>query len=177
MKRVSCACLAAAVLAGAHLTLTAAETARLRYLASVYADANGAGLNQPEGVACNGNGQVVVGDTGNNRLIRFTYADKAVCGGTEIKIPQLSAPARVQLNSKGEIYALDGSWDRFTPAERSLFTVARKLAASPIVLTDQDVDEAVKQTSPREVVQLINYVTGRALFNRITEAAALPAQG
>lgn len=107
MKKVSCACLVAAALSGAHLTLTAAEAARLRYLASVYADANGGGLNLPEGVACNGSGQVVVGDTGNNRLLRFTYVDKSVSGGTEVKIPQLSAPARVQLNSKGEIYALD----------------------------------------------------------------------
>jgi hypothetical protein len=43
------------------------------------------------------------------------------------------------------------------------------------VLTDQDVAEAVKANGPREVVQLISYVTGRAYFNRITEAAGLPA--
>ena len=74
-----------------------------------------------------------------------------------------------------QVYALDGSWESFSPAERSLFTVARKLAASPIVLTDQDVTAAVKATSAREVTQLISYVTGRAYFNRITEAAGLPA--
>jgi hypothetical protein len=56
-----------------------------------------------------------------------------------------------------------------------LFAVARKLAASPIVLTDEDVARAVRLTSAREVVQLISYVTGRASFNRITEAAGLPA--
>jgi alkylhydroperoxidase family enzyme len=77
--------------------------------------------------------------------------------------------------SDEQIYALDGSWENFTPAEQSLFTVARKLAASPIVLTDEDVAEAVRVTSPRDVVQLISYVTGRASFNRITEAAGLPA--
>jgi alkylhydroperoxidase family enzyme len=74
-----------------------------------------------------------------------------------------------------QVYSLDGSRESFSPAERSLFTVAGKLAASPIVLTDQDVDEAVQQTSARDVVQLINYVTGRAYFNRVTEAAGLPA--
>jgi alkylhydroperoxidase family enzyme len=90
-----------------------------------------------------------------------------------------TAEARQRLKQLGipdeQIYALDGSWEGFSPAERSLFTVARKLAASPIVLTDQDVAEAVKANGPREVVQLISYVTGRAYFNRITEAAGLPA--
>ena len=73
------------------------------------------------------------------------------------------------------IYALDGSWESFTPAEQSLFTVARKLAASPILLTDSDVTAAIEATSPAEVVQLISYVTNRAFFNRVTEAAGLPA--
>jgi hypothetical protein len=75
--------------------------------------------------------------------------------------------------SDDKIYKLDGSWAEFTPAERALFTVARNLAATPIVLTDSDVDKALKLTGPREVVQLISYVTGRAFFNRVTEAAAL----
>jgi hypothetical protein len=75
--------------------------------------------------------------------------------------------------SDDAIYKLDGSWKDFPPAERALFTVARKLAASPIVLTDADVAEALKLTSPREVVQLISYTTSRASFDRITEAAGL----
>lgn len=107
MKPVSVACLVAAALVMGHLQLTAASSARFRYLASVYFDEKGGGLNLPEGVACDGNGQVVVGDTGNDRLLRFTYRDKTVAGGIEIKIPQVSAPSRIQLNSKGEIYALD----------------------------------------------------------------------
>lgn len=75
--------------------------------------------------------------------------------------------------SENDVYKLDGSWDGFSPAERAMFTVARKLAASPVILTDADVDEALKQTSPRDVVQLINFVTTRAAFDRITEAAGL----
>jgi hypothetical protein len=78
--------------------------------------------------------------------------------------------------SPDRIYALDGDWSDFSAADRALFTVARKLAASPIVLTDRDVDEAVKQSGPRATVQLIDYVTGRAFFNRVTEAARLPAE-
>lgn len=72
-----------------------------------------------------------------------------------------------------QIFKLDGDWNDFTPAERALFAVARKLAASPIVLTDADVARALKETSPRDVVQLISYTTNRASFNRITEAAGL----
>jgi hypothetical protein len=75
--------------------------------------------------------------------------------------------------SDDQIYKLDGSWEDFTPAERALFRVARQLAASPIVLTDAEVAEALKLTGPREVVQLISYVTARASFDRITEAAGL----
>jgi hypothetical protein len=75
--------------------------------------------------------------------------------------------------SDEQIYQLDGSWEDFTPAEHALFTVARQLAASPIVLTDAEVAEALKRTSPRDVVQLIRYVTHRASFDRITEAAGL----
>ena len=72
-----------------------------------------------------------------------------------------------------DVKSVAGSGEEFTPAQRALFTVARKLAATPIVLTDDDVALAVKLTSPRDVVQLINYTTGRALFNRLTEAAGL----
>jgi sugar lactone lactonase YvrE len=107
MKTASIACLVAAALVAGHLRLTAAETARLRYLASVYADQKENGLTLPEGVACGGQGQFVVADTGNDRLLRFTLQDRVVTGGTEIKVPQLSAPSRVHLNSTGEIFALD----------------------------------------------------------------------
>jgi hypothetical protein len=50
---------------------------------------------------------VVVGDTGNDRLLRFVYRDKAFADGSEIKNPQVTAPARVQVNPKGELFVLD----------------------------------------------------------------------
>lgn len=107
MKTVAWAALVAAALALGCLRLTAAE-ARFRHLASIYFDEKGVGLNLPEGVACDDKGHVIVGDTGNDRLLTFTYEDKATKGGAEIKVPELSAPTRVQLASKGEILALDG---------------------------------------------------------------------
>lgn len=76
--------------------------------------------------------------------------------------------------SDDQIFKLDASWEEeFTPAECRLFALASKLAATPIVLTDDDVAEAVQLAGPRDTVQLINYVTVRAAFDRITEAAGL----
>jgi alkylhydroperoxidase family enzyme len=74
---------------------------------------------------------------------------------------------------EADIYALDGDWTKFTERERALFTLARKLASSPVVLTDADVAKAVKLAGPRDVVQLISYTTNRASFDRITEAVGL----
>jgi alkylhydroperoxidase family enzyme len=85
--------------------------------------------------------------------------------------------ARARLRALGwsddQIFQLDGPWDGFTPAERALFRAARNLAASPIVLTDDDVARAVKLAGPRDLVQTISYTTSRASFNRLTEAAGL----
>jgi alkylhydroperoxidase family enzyme len=85
--------------------------------------------------------------------------------------------ARARLKQLGqsddEMYRLDGDWADFEAADRALFTLARRLAASPVVLTDEDVARAVKSAGARDVVQLINYTTNRALFDRVTEAAGL----
>ncbi|MFM7074307.1 MAG: carboxymuconolactone decarboxylase family protein [Planctomycetota bacterium] len=85
--------------------------------------------------------------------------------------------ARDALRRKGisddEIYAMD---ETATPLERSLFRVARHLAASPVVLTDDEVADAVQLSGPRIVTQFIQYVTHRASFQRVTEAAGLPLE-
>jgi alkylhydroperoxidase family enzyme len=87
-------------------------------------------------------------------------------GRAERRLRELGVP-------KEQIDKLDGSWDEFTPAERALFTMARKLAATPITLTDDDVARALQLAGARQVVQLIDYTTGRAFFDRLTEAAGL----
>lgn len=113
MKRAASACVVAAALAVAHLGVTAAETAKFRYAASVYAAGDkDIGFNGPEAVACGANGQVVVGDTGNDRLVRLTYRDRAVSSASVLTLPELASPARLQLTTKGEIYALDGKQRR-----------------------------------------------------------------
>lgn len=75
-----------------------------------------------------------------------------------------------------QVFALDGDWAGFTTTERALFTVAKNLAASPVVLTDNEVTAAVKLAGPRDVTQLVQYVTVRASFDRITEAAGLAVE-
>jgi alkylhydroperoxidase family enzyme len=75
-----------------------------------------------------------------------------------------------------QIFALDGSWDKLPAKDRSLLVVAKKLAASPVVLTDDEVAEAVKLAGPRDVVQMVSYTTNRASFDRITEAAGLQVE-
>ncbi len=90
------------------LEVFSAETVKFKYIQSVYFDDKGGGLKQPEGVACDEKSLLVVGDTGNDRLVRYNFQEKSLKAETEIKIPQLSNPIRVQVNSKGEIFALDG---------------------------------------------------------------------
>jgi alkylhydroperoxidase family enzyme len=78
--------------------------------------------------------------------------------------------------SEDQIFALDGDWKEFSAGDRSLFQFAKHLAASPIAATDEDAATALKETSPRHLVQLINHVTACAYFNRLTEAAGLPSE-
>ena len=85
-----------------------AETVKLKYIQSVYFDDKGGNLKQPEGVACNEKSLLIVGDTENDRLLRYNFQEKSLKAGGEIKISQLSNPIRLQINSKGDIFALDG---------------------------------------------------------------------
>jgi sugar lactone lactonase YvrE len=86
----------------------AAEQVKFKQIAPIYVDGKGAGIRQPEGVACRGN-SLVVADTGNGRLLRYAIAGDTWTPGGEVVLPQLPSPIRVDVNSKGEIFALDGS--------------------------------------------------------------------
>jgi hypothetical protein len=78
--------------------------------------------------------------------------------------------------SDAQIDALDGDQAELSESDRALLTVARNLAASPVVLTDAQVAKAVELAGPRDVVQTISYTTVRSSFDRFTEAAALPVE-
>ncbi|MDZ4779329.1 MAG: hypothetical protein SGJ19_03650, partial [Planctomycetia bacterium] len=72
-----------------------------------------------------------------------------------------------------QIAALDGDQQTLEAKDQALLTFAKNLAASPVVLTDEQAAEAVKLAGPRDVVQTITYTTFRAAFDRFTEAAGL----
>jgi sugar lactone lactonase YvrE len=74
---------------------------------TIYTDAKEGPLNAPEGVACTDSGHLVVSDTGNKRLVLFSFKDGRLGGGTEVKLAQLTAPQRVQIDAKGDVFVLD----------------------------------------------------------------------
>jgi hypothetical protein len=81
---------------------------KFKYITSIYSDDQGIALEQPEGIACDQNILLIVADTGNGRLLQFTFKDGAIQLGTvEIKLDQLLYPMKTEINSRGEIYTLD----------------------------------------------------------------------
>ncbi len=86
----------------------AAGILKLKPVASGYVDAHGGGLKQPEGVAYDGKSLVVVADTGNARIVEYTFTGDGFTPLADIAVPQLPYPIRVQVDPKGTIYALDG---------------------------------------------------------------------
>ena len=81
---------------------------KFKYITSIYADDQGVGLKDPEGVACNNQDLLIAADSGNGRLLRYTFKDGAIELGTvEIKPKQLLYPVKTEINSRGEIYILD----------------------------------------------------------------------
>lgn len=80
---------------------------KLMHVVSVYLDDQQKGIRQPEGVACGSDARFVVADTGNGRLVRYTFQNGTVLAGPDIKVPQLAYPVRVQIDARGNILALD----------------------------------------------------------------------
>jgi len=101
------------VLAWAPLNATAAETLRFRHAMSLYADDQGIGLKLPQGVACAQNSILVVADTGNDRLLRYTLSDYESKPQVQVfKMPVLVYPKKIRLNRQGEIYVLNAKLGR-----------------------------------------------------------------
>jgi len=98
--------LAASLPSGA-LAVPPATPTGMRYQRTIYADSADVALKSPEGVACDDRGAVVIADTGNARLLTYRWKDGALEGGTQVKLAQLSYPVRVQIDSKGFVFALD----------------------------------------------------------------------
>jgi streptogramin lyase len=84
-----------------------AQAISLVHVASIYEDDKDRPLSQPEGVACDAQGRLVVADTGNGRLLNLTFKGKRVAGGAEVRLAQLPSPAALQLDPKGNVLVLD----------------------------------------------------------------------
>ncbi len=69
-----------------------------------------------------------------------------------------------------------GDQGKLTPKEHSLMILAKNLAASPVILTDRQVEAAIRDAGPRAVAQSVHYTAFLASFTRITEAAGLPSE-
>jgi sugar lactone lactonase YvrE len=80
---------------------------KLQHIVSVYQDLLQKGIKQPEGVACGKDSQFVVADTGNGRLVRYSFQNETLLAQTDIKVPQVTYPVRVQIDSRGDILVLD----------------------------------------------------------------------
>jgi len=85
-----------------------AEAFKFRHVISIYSDERNMALRQPEGVAGNDASDLIVADTGNGRLLRYTFENRQLASKVqEIRAPQIDYPVKLQLNSRGEIYVLD----------------------------------------------------------------------
>ncbi len=80
--------------------------------AVAYGDATGDALKSPEGVACTAEGRVVLADSGNGRLLTYTFTDGSLVAGNAIKFPELGVPVRLQIDSRGNLLSLDAKTRR-----------------------------------------------------------------
>ncbi|MEJ2154549.1 MAG: NHL repeat-containing protein [Desulfobacteraceae bacterium] len=99
--------------AWAQLSASAAEKVRFRHALSLYADDQGIGFQQPQGVACTQNSVMVVADTGNDRLLRYTLSDYESKPQVQVlKTPLTIYPKKIHVGRQGEIYLLDAKAGR-----------------------------------------------------------------
>jgi hypothetical protein len=108
VSRATTSSIVLALVLGVGPAVTRAEGLAFVHDTTIYIDAKEVALKAPEGVACTDAGYVVVADTGNGRLLVFSYKDTRLSGGTQVKLTQLTQPVRVQVDAKGNVLALDG---------------------------------------------------------------------
>ncbi len=85
---------------------------KLQHVVSIYQDIQQKGIKMPEGVACGKDSQLVVADTGNGRIVTYTFQSESLVAGPDFKAQQLAYPVRVQIDGRGDILALDGKQRR-----------------------------------------------------------------
>lgn len=90
---------------------TFGASVKIRHVQSVYDDMTGENpvqFRQPAGVDCTDEDHFVVADTGNGRIVLYVLEDGKVTEEGGNTLSQLRTPLKVQINSGGDIYVLDG---------------------------------------------------------------------
>lgn len=82
-----------------------ADPVKLKYVKTVYTDSAAGNLRFPEGVGCR-NDSVVIADSGNKRILRYSYRDGIIKADGQFPVSKMY-PVMVQMNSSGEMYVLD----------------------------------------------------------------------
>jgi sugar lactone lactonase YvrE len=162
----------AACLPGAPL---AAPPARgLTHQRTIHVDAADVPLRGPEGVACDDRGALVVADTGNARLLTFSWKDGMLDGGAQVRLAQLTYPVRVQIDSKGFVLALDRRGRRIVrvdAAGRFAGWVEPQGASSPVT-------PAAFKLDAGDNLYVLDVAAGRVLVvapdGRVTRELPLP---
>jgi hypothetical protein len=88
-----------------------AEGVKLRHVLSIYLDSKEGIIKVPQGVAARGN-LVIVADSGNGRLLKYSYQDGILKGGDEIRVTEVAYPETIRIGAQGDMYVLDGKQRR-----------------------------------------------------------------
>jgi DNA-binding beta-propeller fold protein YncE len=83
-----------------------AEAVKLRFIGAFLSDEKGDAFKAPQGTACTSS-VLVIADTGKGRLLKYDKKNGTLMQSGEYRVPNLTSPSRVHLNSKGEIFVLD----------------------------------------------------------------------
>lgn len=134
---------------------------KMLYKYSIYADSKGDGMKGPEGVACGNKPLVVIADSGKGRLLKFTSQEGSLTGGEELKVPELIYPVRVQTNTRGEIFVLDGKQRRIVrldPEGKFLAYLAPEGYQSPMELVPRSF-----KIDGEDTIYILDVSAGRVL--------------
>lgn len=138
-----------------------AESVKINFVSALYEDAAGVASKYPEGVACGAN-SFWVADTGNSRILRLTLREDKLQVDTVFPLTSNSAPLVVQVNSKGNIYVLDGRERRIiklssTGEHKGFMALADLPGAKESVLRSLKIDA-------KDNIYLLDIFSGRVVI-------------
>ena len=87
-------------------SMAAAAPVKLKYIGSIYTDAEGIPLRHPAGVTITGE-TLLIADSGGKRILTFSMKGETVTQDKIISLPKMF-PLMVQKATSGDFYVLDG---------------------------------------------------------------------